>query len=383
MAGVSPKWSRNAREMETTVMKTQAIFSFVSGTLLVAAQAFSQPYTYLPFDVRCDADATSCPAGLAPGGVAAQTGARGINARGDVVGFYVDAQGKQHGFLLQDGRYSTIDFPAAGVRATIANGINARGEIVGQHVMPINPNVPQDSPLYCPPNLPNGTADAACIKGFYLGRGGYSMVTFPGHPGAIPQRITADGDIYGCLHDRDTGMSMFGAAWRRSYQGKDAVEITATMSLMAGGGELSNPSADVPMSMNNGATPGARVLAGLFVMDGQQHGYLVRNGMFETYDPVADPGVTAIWDMNPGQQFVGTYRRIGESAAKRHGFVQLDDESAPVTLDVQFPDGSGHTVAAFATIAFGINPSGVIVGQYSLVSGGLPHGFVAVPAGGD
>lgn len=360
-------------------MKTKAVFSFVSVTLLIAAQAFAQQYSYLPFDVRCDAEATSCPAGLAPGGVAAQTSARGINARGDVVGFYVDGQRQQHGFLLQDGRYSTIDYPIAGVRATIANGINAQGEIVGQLVMPINAGVPQDSPLYCPANLANNTADPACIKGFYLRRGGYSIVTFPKHPGAIPQHITADGDIYGCLHDHDLDMSMFGAAWRRSYKGKGDVEITATMSLMADGGELSNPTVNVPMSMNNAATPDAQFIVGLFSMDSQQHGYLVRNGVFEIYDPVADPGVTAIWDMNPAQQFVGTYRRKAETTLKRHGFVQLDNDSAPVTLDVQFTDGSGNTVTAFATVALGISPSGVIVGQYSLVSGGPQHGFVAVP----
>jgi hypothetical protein len=37
---------------------------------------------------------------------------------------------------------------------------------------------------------------------------------------------------------------------------------------------------------------------------------------------------------------------------------------------------------AFATNAFGINPDAVIVGQYSLVSGGPTHGFVAFPAAG-
>ena len=34
---------------------------------------------------------------------------------------------------------------------------------------------------------------------------------------------------------------------------------------------------------------------------------------------------------------------------------------------------------AFATIAYGLNPDGVIVGQYSLTNGGTPHGFVAMP----
>jgi hypothetical protein len=46
-----------------------------------------------------------------------------------------------------------------------------------------------------------------------------------------------------------------------------------------------------------------------------------------------------------------------------------------------------HGTAAFATfvrvstVAVGINPEGVIVGQFSLTNGGLRRGFAAVPAG--
>ena len=105
--------------------------------------------------------------------------------------------------------------------------------------------------------------------------------------------------------------------------------------------------------------------------------------MLRTYDPTADTNLTAIWDMNPSEQFVGAYRKAGEPAAKRHGFLQSNDGSAAVNLDVSFIDASGNTVTAFATSAFGINPNAVIVGQYSLVSGGPPHGFVAFPSSGN
>ena len=363
-------------------MNTKAFLSSISGLLLMAAPAFGQPYAFIPVDVSCDAAATSCPAGLAPGGVARQTSARGINARGDIVGFYSDAANVQHGFLLHDGTFTTIDFPLSGVRATSANGINAQGEIVGQYVAPINPAVPVDSPLYCPDNLSTG-ADPACIKGFHYRRGQYSTVLFPGHPGAIAQRITSDGDIYGCLHDHDLGMSMFGSAWTRVLESKDSVDVQDTFSLTDSGGELSDPMG-VPMSMNNGATPGGgQKVVGLFMdMGGMQHGYVVQNGMLETYDPAFDMTVvnlTAIWDMNPSQQFVGTYRKAGEPTAKRHGFVQSPDAPEAVNLDFSFKDAAGNTVTAVATIAFGINPDGVIVGQYSLVAGGPAHGFMAVP----
>jgi uncharacterized membrane protein len=363
-------------------MTSQALLSSISGLLLIAAPAFGQQYRYIPFDVSCDTVATSCPAGLSPGSAARQTSARGINARGDIVGFYVDTAGVQHGFVLEHGTFTTIDFPVSGVRGTVANGINAQGEIVGQYLLPISPNVPADSPLYCPNNLSPTNANPACIKGFHYRHGIYSTVMFPGHPGAIAQRITSDGEIYGCLHDHDLGTSMFGAAWTRSFGTKGSVEISATVSLLDNGGELSDPMG-VSMSMNNGATVGGQTIVGLLMdMGNQQHGYLVRNGMLETYDP-SGANLTAIWDMNPSQRFVGTYRKTGEPATKRHGFVQYADGSASADLDVTFIDASGTTVTAFSTIAFGISPSGVIVGQYALVSGGAPRGFVAVPIPGN
>jgi hypothetical protein len=381
-------------------MKSQALFSVISGSLLLAGQAFAQDYTYISFDVHCPATAAppSCPAGLEPGQVAAQTAPRGINARGDIVGIYIAiAGGKQRGFLLKDGEYTSLEFPVPDVVSTAANGINARGEIVGSYTVPVNDSpdeFPEDSPLYCP-----SANNAACNKGFHYWGGNFSTVTFPStfveredgtreehkHPGAIAQRITPEGDIYGCLHDHDTGMSMFGAAWTRS----------GAFSLMGNGG-LASGSMAVPMSMNNGATPGERpTIVGFFTdmsTPPLQHGYVIRDGMFEQYDatslppdPPRTPPLTAIWDINPRGQFVGTYRQTGEAATKRHGFVQNPGEPGPVTLEFTCGDPEGCAGApldtvAFATIAFGINPEGVIVGQYALISGGALHGFMAVLA---
>ena len=69
-----------------------------------------------------------------------------------------------------------------------------------------------------------------------------------------------------------------------------------------------------------------------------------------------------------------------EPAARRHGLVQSPG-SAPVTVDVPVPGAGGTTVPALATVVFGINPSGAIVGQYVAAAGGAPHGFVAFPVG--
>jgi hypothetical protein len=67
-----------------------------------------------------------------------------INNDGDVVGIYVDTQGREHGFWLRNGDYTSIDFP--GAVATEAVGINSRNntQIVGDYtvefVEPFRPN---------------------------------------------------------------------------------------------------------------------------------------------------------------------------------------------------------------------------------------------------
>ena len=45
---------------------------------------------------------------------------------------YQDSTGAAHGFLLEDGEFTSIDFP--GATDTRAFGINERGDIVGNYV---------------------------------------------------------------------------------------------------------------------------------------------------------------------------------------------------------------------------------------------------------
>src|SRR5438105_11949025 len=62
-----------------------------------------------------------------PGAVV--TAGEGINAQGEIVGFYNDTAGLQHGFVLRNGSFTTVDVP--GARDSFAIGINSRGDIVG------------------------------------------------------------------------------------------------------------------------------------------------------------------------------------------------------------------------------------------------------------
>src|SRR5204863_7137588 len=73
---------------------------------------------------------------LATGG----TFATGINNAGEVVGYYFDyGDPKTHGFLYSDGIYTTLDDPSAtvgsafGSGSTVANGIDDAGDIVGYY----------------------------------------------------------------------------------------------------------------------------------------------------------------------------------------------------------------------------------------------------------
>jgi hypothetical protein len=334
------------------------VFALASGMLLFPARSAAQSFNITTIDVPCAA---------CPGGIARRTALGGINPAGDIVGTYTDAVGKQHGFLLSRGQFTAIDVPgelvgSTGTLPTVARGIGPSGDIVGQFVAPFNPPVSTsvgfDSPAYCP-----AAGSTACIKGFLFSRGKFSVVLFPGHPGAIPGRILPDGSIYGCLHDFDTMGSMFSAAWTRF----------GDTSIAAGGGALSDPTLSFPNSMHGGATPDGSIVTGFYVdmTTNHQHGYILQNGVLHTYD-VPNSTFTVVWDINPGLETVGTYI---DQSGRQHGFIQLPDGSGPITLDVP----STAPFDAVLTIAMGINPGGVIVGQYRDTSGHT-HGFLAVPA---
>lgn len=69
--------------------------------------------------------------GSGPGGTAAE----GINDLGWIVGYYDDASGRNHGFLCKSGVFTTFDDPAAsaGEAGTVPAGINTASVIVGSY----------------------------------------------------------------------------------------------------------------------------------------------------------------------------------------------------------------------------------------------------------
>lgn len=254
---------------------------------------------------------------IAPPGARSST-AFGINARGDVVGSFVDQNSVQHGFLLRKDEFTVIDFP--GARSTIARGIGPSGEIVGSYQLPGDPGL--------------------AARGFLRDKGGqFVNVKFPGSIWEIAQRILPDGTIVGCRHDNDTMASMRG--------------ITI--------GKYGASEIDAFGSMQNGATPDLRLLVGFWfnMMDDQTQGYTIEDGVFTSF-MVPGSTATGAWDVNPDGAIVGVYN-VGTTV---RGFLKTGETYATI----YYP---GST----ATRAFGINARGDIVGNYVL--GGVTRAFLA------
>ena len=81
--------------LQKTFLTLTAGFAALLTLLVSASTAFSLTFTTID----------------PPGSTA--TLALDINARGDIVGNYLTADGKTHGFLLSNGTFTTIDVPAA------------------------------------------------------------------------------------------------------------------------------------------------------------------------------------------------------------------------------------------------------------------------------
>ena len=266
---------------------------------------------------------------------AAATFALGINARGDIVGRYVDTDGVTHGFLLHKGVFSTIDFPHALFIA--ARGINARGDIVGRVI------------------------DAGGNEhGFLLRDGHFKKIDYPGASATSARGINNAGDITGRHFDaagNENGFILQDGTFHNVRVPNSATPLHPC-------------STDVFMAMDNG-----RVAVGDLCtdVDGGIHGYLRnRPGDFQIIDfPGAGAPCTAARWINESRDIVGVYANTLDEcfafASQAHGFVLR--QGAYTAID--FP-GSVYTEA------YSISDDGVIVGDYTDKQGNV-HGFKAVP----
>ena len=112
------------------------------------------------------------------------THATGFNDSGQVVGYYVDANGQLNGFLYSGGSYTTLDDPA-GSQGTVAEGINNSGEIVGYYYDYSNGSAQlftYKDGIYT--NLDNPTNDNSGIESVSINNAGQIVAVYYGNGGA-------------------------------------------------------------------------------------------------------------------------------------------------------------------------------------------------------
>jgi probable HAF family extracellular repeat protein len=253
------------------------------------------------------------------------------NSTHEIVGDFDDATGT-HGFVLNKGAFATIDAPG-GVNGTIINGINARGQLAGSYI------------------------DAGgMFHGFFDNKGYFTTLYPPGSIRTVCGFINAQGQVVGTYRDANT--TRHGFIWRNgtftifNVPGDDPVLGTLAFGI--------NDIGEV---------------VGDYVNKNDQHRYgflRSRKGDFTTFD-VPNSAFTIGEGINNAGTIVGYY--ADQVNGLEHGFVLKNG----VFTTVDVPDLSGN---AQQTQIQSINAKGEIVGLYydpndvDLVHS---HGFLGVP----
>ena len=247
---------------------------------------------------------------------------RGVNARGDIVGVYSDANGVGHGFLLRDGVYSDVVTP--GGLGLAPRMINAAGDIVGTF------------------------GD----HGFLLtAEGKFKRIDYPGASSTQAFGINNAGDITGGFSD--------GAGHENGFVFRKGVFSKV---------RLPNSCATVAWaSQDNG-----RVLAGDFCSkaDGGQHGFVRDPQGFEVIDfpkPFSCTFARSINERGDVGGFFVNGNAAGECPGPTDGFFLRNGHYTRIS----FPNSLDSLVQA-------INDDGVLVGFYTNRHG-VVHGFKALP----
>jgi hypothetical protein len=201
-----------------------------------------------------------------------------ITPEGIIVGGYLDAAGTSHGFILQNGAYTTLDFP--GATGTQLTGRNPAGDMTG---------------ISC--------VVASCASGvthaFTVSRTGvFTGFDPPGAVSSTASTVNPSGAVVGAYTDaQGVGHGYL------LYHGTFAtIDFPGSVFTFAGG---NNPEGDI---------------IGLYTdTQGVSHSFLLRNGQFTSFDP---PGASLsdASGINPGGIIVGLFV---DSAGAVHGFVRV------------------------------------------------------------
>jgi hypothetical protein len=206
-----------------------------------------------------------------------------INLQGVIVGSYIDSGGTSHGFVLNGGKYTTVDYP--GAPGSALSGINDLGEMSG---------------TYC--------SDAACdtsatLHSFVLSRHGvFTSFDPPGSTSSGTSTVSLLGAVVG--NYATSGGSGQGLGYLLFFGKYTTINFPGSPFTFAGGGNLENN------------------IVGIYTdAAGSGHGFLLSNGSYASFDY---PGAvfTEATGINALGVIVGLYVGPTDPANVSHGFIR-------------------------------------------------------------
>lgn len=287
----------------------------------------------------------------------------GIDARGTIIGWYVDASNVDHGFVrAHDGTVTTFDAPGAGTadsQGTIALGINPAGAIAGMY---LDANCLYHGFL----RDPDGTittidAPGANTVGGICSTGTFWLVM----QGTAAQTINAAGEITGIYTDA-TGV---GHIFLRDPDGT----FTTFDALGAGTGPTQGTWTTTFYSLNP-----AGAISGWYVDSGYVlHGFLrsAQGIVIDIEVPGGGSGAiqgTVPTTLNTQGAVAGFYL---DGGSVLHGFLR-SPRGKLTTFDAPGA-GTGFFQGTFVSSN---NPAGALAG-YSTDTNNVNHGFLRSPGG--
>jgi uncharacterized membrane protein len=318
----------------------------------------------------------------------------GINAAGDIAGYFTDANGMLHGFVRKSGgSIATIDAPSAGTApnlGTLAFAINASGSAGGYYadsndffhsyirasngtLTEFDPPNSIGSDVFCMNDsgaVAGGLLDVNGDHGFVRSAdGAFSVIDPTGNASSvtlvIPTQINSGGLVvgyyldlngvnHGFLRDSSGAITILDApgAGTMSHGGTDITDIN-TDGVMVGGIGVGNV---------NG------------VVDTTHSFMLTANGTYTFFEP--PQAVSSFAEgINDNGVIVGEYR---DANLVRHGYIR--QANGTITSFDEPNAGTGSTTSGTGNLGTAprkINLSGEIVGIYS-DSAGVRHAFIRI-----
>jgi hypothetical protein len=232
------------------------------------------------------------------------TAVSGINDRGQIVGAYIDAGGAQHGFLLDHGVFTTIDFPGRAA-TNVARGINDRGQIVGT--------------FFDAGGLPNG---------ILFDKGAFTRFDPPGATQSVPSTINDRGQIVGFFADAGAAVHGF-----LLYEGVFT--------------PIDFPGA--PLTAAQGLNDRGQIVGAFGVAIEQAHGFLLDDGVY-TQIEFPRAAATILGGLNDRGQIVG---RFADADAAPHSFLATEEQFTGKAIGL----GSGEDNAAVEIVRSFTSPT--------------------------